>query len=199
MRKWLESSQHSYDVIPISRYAAYCRGHSSRECQTTYIFQFWAQSVQCAWALVLYFLWDSTQYSIFIGAGNVEGSLQHPTARGTQSGWVWVCVVVGDGWGREDARGWGMEFPLILVPYGQQGHNVNAKLFILSSPLVHFGTHIMPTLKYLRPDLISIFIRPVEFLLKTICRGIIYPKSAMPQVLEFYWGQIGHSDCWFFL
>ena len=102
-----------------------------------------------------------------ISGSNVEGSMPHLTTWWTQSGWGmglcgggWWVGWVGGGGG-----GWGCYGgPLVLVPYDQQGHNVDAKLLILSSPLVHFGIHIMRPLKYLRPHMTFISIRCADFL-----------------------------------
>ena len=80
-------------------------------------------------------------------------------AGGVRRGWGG-----GGGGGEAGGGGGGYGGPLVLVPYDQQGHNVVAKLLILSSPLVHFGIHIMRPLKNLKPHMTFIFIRSADFL-----------------------------------
>ena len=50
------------------------------------------------------------------------------------------------------------------TPYDQQGHNVDAKLLKLSSPLVHFGIHMMRPRNYLRTHMTFLFIWDADFL-----------------------------------
>ena len=89
-------------------------------------------------------------YSNFDFGVRWRGINATPWGTGTQSGWG--CVVVADG------RVWGGRggVPFVPRPLRQQGHNVEAKLLIFSSPLVHFGIHMMRILKYLRPNLTGV-------------------------------------------
>ena len=98
---------------------------------------------------VLYFMRDSTQlfeYWFWFRRDQCN-TLEHG---GPSLGGGWGCVIMDNGrvW---VGGGWG--FLLFLVPYGQQGRNVEAKMWILSNPLVQFGIHTMRPLKYLKPDL----------------------------------------------
>ena len=133
----------------------------------------------CVSASPIFIVRFDTIIRFLISGSNVEGSMPHLT---TSLGGGWGCAVVGDGWGEAwvgvgGGGGWrwgggggggggrgGYGGPLVLVPYDQQGHNVDTKLLILSSPLVHFGIHIMRPLKNLRPHMTFIFIRSADFL-----------------------------------
>ena len=102
----------------------------------------------CVSASPIFLARFDTIIRFFISGSNVEGSMQHLTAWRTQSGW-WMGLSGGGwwvGWGGVASGG-----PLVFGQYDQEGHNVDAKLLILSSPLVHFGIHIMRPLNIWGP------------------------------------------------
>ena len=129
----------------------------------------------CVSASPIFIVRFDTIIRFLISGSNVEGSMPHLK---TSLGGGWGCAVVGDGGGEAGGGGGGGRGgegggggeggcyggPLVLVLYDQQGHNVDAKLLILSSPLVHFGIHIMRPLKNLRSHMTFIFIRSADFL-----------------------------------
>ena len=103
----------------------------------------------CGSASPIFLARFDTVIRVLISGFDVEESMQHLRARGPSLGgvaWWWVMG------GCEGGEG----VSCVPRPLRQQGHNVEAKLLISSSPLVHFGSHMMRLLKYLRPDLTGV-------------------------------------------